>query len=211
MSTTQATATTPETQHARRMPRLRHHLEAIRERIDIAVRERDELLLTAQAQLIAIGIDAAVVPTSTWMTPGASVSLVNGYMSRGGRTPWLHTFSQPYEGHDPRYVGPFQFLDDEVTVYRGRYEVLVVDSDYALLAKTFDDENEPAGHARAVGRLRRLAKQEHMRVRVRDRDVTVLSPMNDVVHEGDVVTAYLWLAGIDTNTVRTDNPIEVNR
>jgi hypothetical protein len=43
-----------------------------------------------------------------------------------------------------------------------------------------------------------------MRVSVRDREVTLISPMNDAVHEGDVNSAYLWLSGINPNDAHED-------
>jgi hypothetical protein len=78
--------------------------------------------------------------------------------------------------------------------------VLVVEDDLALAAKV-PEVDEEAKVKRAIGRLRNRARTEHMRVQVRDRAITLISPMNDVVHEGDVNSAMLWLCGIDVTEV----------
>lgn len=110
---------------------------------------------------------------------------------------------RPYTSDDRR--GVYARSSGDIALNRGLYEVVAigaVDDDYepTLIAKT-TDVLEEAGHGRALTRLRNLARRDHMRVQVRDRQVTLLSPMNDVVHVGDVTSATLWLLGVDPTSL----------
>lgn len=179
----------------------------IRADVDEVIERRTNLFVTTQAELIAAGIDAAIVPNRKFDT-GQMVTVWDEYSRYGNGLPAMHrvTAARQWMEHlrenDDRW-GAYDYGSD-VYVCRGLYEVLVIDGKTVLVAEVQERDQEH-GHKRAVGRLRRLARAEHMRVQVRDRAVTLISPMNDIVHEGDVNTAYLWLSGVDLTRVRHDD------
>jgi hypothetical protein len=70
-------------------------------------------------------------------------------------------------------------------------------SSYRLFVKTGEVVVSEEAHRRMTTNLRSRARREHFRVQVRDREVTLISPMNDVVHVGDAMTAHCWLLGVD--------------
>ncbi|PVE95013.1 hypothetical protein DC434_13900 [Microbacterium sp. TPD7012] len=93
-------------------------------------------------------------------------------------------------------------------LHRGTYVCVLADDEDAVIVSAMKFNPISAERiARAASRLRGLARREHMRVSIRDTSVIVKSPMNDVVHEGDITSAYLWLCGIDEKAIedRTKN------
>jgi hypothetical protein len=174
--------------------------EAIRAEVNDALERRRNLFVTTQAQLIASGIDAAIVPVYKTHTSrpsqavGDIVIVQNSYEIRDNGRMRLSCHANPHWNEHHRRFNDFWGVYDRGNMVlwdRGLYEVLVVEDDLALEAKV----------KRAIGRLRNRARTEHMRVQVRDRAITLISPMNDVVHEGDVNSAMLWLCGIDVTEV----------
>lgn len=173
---------------------LRGRLEEIRAEVEDVLERRNNLFRTARAELIASGIDAEIVSVNA--APGDKVAVYEEVWHwPDGRGDSTHTRASRLGGRRDLW-GPYQVTELVFAFERGVYDVIVVDGRDALVAKVPGLDDEP-GHRRAVGRLRRLAKSEYMRVRVRDREITLLSPMNDIVHVGDVNTAYAWLCGIE--------------
>lgn len=182
---------------------VRARFDAIRAEIDAAVQRREELFITAQAELIAAGIDCAVVSdVYSKFEAGQRVILWdechrrdNGsvFSQRSITLEWLEHRRED----DDRY-GPYDY-GWRTHISHGAYDIVTIEDRKALLVKV--EQDDEAGHKRAVSRLRNRAKAEHLRVRARDQEVALISPMNDVVHEGDVNSAYLWLCGIDAAEV----------
>lgn len=86
-----------------------------------------------------------------------------------------------------------------VWIHRGQYVCTLGDDDAAVIVRTnFTPTAAQVG--RAVSRLRNFARREHMKISVSDTSATIKSPMNDVVFEGDIETAFLWLCGITNIT-----------
>lgn len=181
----------------------------IRAEVNEVIERRNNLFVTTQAELIAAGIDAAIVPGHA-LSAGDVVMVWDQYTTlTDGRPGWhrvsaTHRWSEYRLADDDRW-GVYEY-GCQAHLCRGVYEVLVVDGAAALVAKAQGMDEEP-GHKKAVGRLRRLARSENMRVSVRDRAVTLISPMNDVVHEGDVNSAALWLLGVDPSTCREEDDV----
>lgn len=124
---------------------------------------------------------------------------------RGDR-PWTscHYFDLIYQGDEPRaewgvYAGS---ACSRVWIHKGTFVCTLSDDGLMVVAKVRELEPSREQFGRAVARLRAQARSEHMRVSVRDRDVSLISPMNDLVHSGTVTTAALWLCGIDRGAVR---------
>lgn len=164
---------------------------AITAEVAAIIERRDNLIVTTQAELAAIGIESIVVKQCTAypLHEGERVSLWRDH-HRAHVNINVGLRSQ----EDDRW-GPYAFNSLWVSEVIGMHTVLIADDDKALLVA--DTEPTEAQFSRAVARVRRLAKSELMRVRVQDRAVTLVSPMGDVVHEGDVVSAFCWISGID--------------
>ncbi|MDQ1130237.1 hypothetical protein [Microbacterium sp. SORGH_AS_0888] len=169
-------------------------LRRLREEID-ELSTRQRLLATATiSQLDDVGIDAHIVEpdgqvrvgdrTVLWRTWTRSASGVVRQDLRAG-----------YAADDRR--GPMVgYWAGSVTGALGLYEYLVVDDNFCIVARVLDDPFEESGHRQAVARVRRQAAHEGFRCRLRDREVTLIDPMGNVVHAGDVWSATLWIEGI---------------
>lgn len=100
-----------------------------------------------------------------------------------------------YEDDEPDEAwGPYATHDGGVRVVLGDFVVTLADEE-AIVVAQIGDGPTPAQLQRATARLRGVAARDYMKISVRDLAVTVTTPMNDAVHEGDVTSAYLWLAG----------------
>jgi len=86
-----------------------------------------------------------------------------------------------------------------LSIYHGPHRVMLVDEDDLLVAKDPDLE-AGAAHRRSVARLRTLARHDSLRVRGHGLDIALIDPLDNVVHEGDVASAFAWILGIDLNT-----------
>lgn len=169
--------------------------KAIVAEVEEVLDRRDNLIVSTQAELAAMGIASVVIDQSGRhpLTTGQSVIVwrdihkthVNITLTRNNPV-------------DERW-GPYSFDDQWVQVATGAHTVLVSDAAKALLAA--EPGPTQAQFARAIARLRRLAKSELMRVRVRGCSITLMSPMGDVVHEGDVTSAFCWLSGIGDSSL----------
>ena len=97
---------------------------------------------------------------------------------------------------------------DLLKVDRGVFEVVLVEATglggARVHAVRVTEPDPDEGHAAAVAQLRRMARHDELRIQVRDRDVRVVSPMNEVVHDGTVVSSMAWLMNIDLDMARTD-------
>ncbi|WEG10428.1 hypothetical protein PU630_07765 [Microbacterium horticulturae] len=99
-------------------------------------------------------------------------------------------------GHGIRHI---RFSgDDYLTIYRGNFAVEACSADGVVVySREPDDAEEEVAHRKSLSRLRTYARSQGMRVQVRDRDVALVAPTNDVVHQGDVLSGFMWLLGID--------------
>lgn len=141
-----------------------------------------------------------------WQEPLARRHLVNIWetiWSYGDG--WQHrlTATPIYREDDPiKEWGPYSPpWSNGVKIERGEFVCTLADDLQIVVVKVKNIEPTREQYTRAVARLRSVAAREYMRVSARDRVVTLKSPMNDIVHEGDITSAYLWLHGI-TEDVR---------
>jgi len=174
-------------------------LAAIRAEIEMLTSRRDSLMLTTQAELAASGIASFLIARSRRaVLPevgqfGVVVETFFEFESRIERDvdfyPGTSTSSS-----DRRDAGP-HMTSSGFLIDHGGFEVMLRDDRCLLVAQVDEARNTEAAHARAVSRLRNLAQPQSMRVRVRDREVSLITPMNDTVHLGDVISAFKWLTG----------------
>ncbi|WP_251586841.1 hypothetical protein [Microbacterium hydrocarbonoxydans] len=111
-------------------------------------------------------------------------------------------YSPSYEGEEGEQRWGVYSTRDGVWIFMGVYVVVMADDDDALIVRA--DKHYPptaAQVSRAAARLRGLARREHMKVSIHDTTATLRSPMNDIVHEGTINSAFLWLCGIDIDIV----------
>ena len=178
--------------------RARAGLDAIQARIDALIEERAALMTTAQAELVAAGVDSHVVPRFTLgsLHPAADrYYYVTDY--RAGSRYVGQTLSPVRDDHAHAPVGPHTWSKGMLHIAHGTYSILLRDVDSLLIARIPDADDDERGHRLAVSRLRTLARKDDMRVQVSDRDITLVDPMETVVHEGTVVTAFAFLLGIE--------------
>ena len=123
-------------------------------------------------------------------------SYMDGAMYR-----YVH-YSPLYEGEEGDERWGVYSAGDGVWIHKGVYVVVMADDEAAVIVK-LDKHHPPtaAQISRAAARLRGLARREHMRVSIHDTVATLRSPMNDIVHEGTINSAFLWLCGIDIDCV----------
>ncbi|WP_159576068.1 hypothetical protein [Microbacterium sp. 8M] len=149
------------------------------------------------------GYEAHIVPSKKGMNPRHCV-LVSEFLCCYGRgTGWRSSWvvEQRYVGDDDDYAlgvyaeGPF------VWIRRGEFVVALSDGKRAVVVKAKRSTPTKAQLGRCLARIRNAARREHMRVSVRGDLVKLVSPMNDIVFEGDATSAALWLAGITADTV----------
>ncbi|MCR2784075.1 MULTISPECIES: hypothetical protein [unclassified Microbacterium] len=178
----------------------RSRLDDIRSPINDLVERRKNLMITTLAELIASGINARICHANYSRVPqvGATGFVVERVAAYPGRVEHDLSIRPGHPAHG-RLPGPYSgTLANQFFIDWGQHEVILVDDDHSyLVVPTLTPEDEEAGHWRAIGRLRNMAKSECMRVRVRGLDVALIDPFNNVVHEGDIVTAFAWMHGID--------------
>lgn len=188
----------------------RARLDALRAEIDELVERRKNLVTTTTAELAAAGIETVVIRThkSTWQQfehwqVGEQASIYTCIDAEGAREVSHHASRKPWKKENPPLVSSPN--NGWMFVQRGRFEVVLVDEPPtegpvdSVWAK-IEDPSEDA-HRRAISNLRGRARREGYRVQARDRAVSLIDPMNTVVHEGDVITASMWLVGIDAEAV----------
>lgn len=185
---------------------LRSALDGIRADINALVERRANLMTEAVAELTAHGIDTFVLHDrrrddapdlrgrqfplwQRWSISGNG--RVNRRLSRG------------CPGDERR--GPTIDAWGDVSGVLTVVEVLVDDGDTILVARVPIDPHEESGHRRAVARVRRYAAEIGLRVKLRDRDVSLIDHTGEPVHVGDVWTAALWLAGIDPTEAEVES------
>ena len=181
-------------------------LDRIRADIDALVEARNTLMLTACAELVAAGVDAHIVTSQAHVnyknvphTVGTVGWFSTDYIHGAHQDMRRDEFHIPKQGGEGWEPGPRVFNStDRLFVARGTYEVLLVDDDNkVLIAPSPNSHDLERAHGHAVSRLRNHAKNELMRVKVRDREITLINPMNTIVHVGDVETAFMWLMGFN--------------
>ena len=184
---------------------VRDHLASIRSEIADLNERRKNLLLTTHAELVAMGIEAHII-RSPYMrgktdTTGERVALWQDWQGyANGRA---SMYLSEGVADDPRR-GPEISWPGGVRGVLGLFEVLVTDDDARLFARVPDDPYEESGHRNAVARVRRRAAEDDFRVRLRDRELSLIDPMGTAVHVGDVWSTMLWLEGIDTTAAEVD-------
>lgn len=183
----------------------RNRFDEIRSSIDDLVERRKSLMLTTLAELIVCGINGRIATEDFGRVPavGTTGFLIERVSARRGQVEHELEIHPGYPAHG-RLPGPYTYtgsLKNEFYIDWGQHEVILVDDDRSyLVVPLVDPEEEEDGHRRAVARLRNMARSEGMRVRVRGLEITLIDPFNNVAHEGDVVTAFAWLLGIDYAT-----------
>lgn len=175
-------------------------LNQIRNTVADLLKQRENLLLTTQAELIAAGIQAHVITRSARHNNYEVGEL--GFVVES-----FQIFSPTYTDHSVSFYraqgmrstlrawGP-RAHDTGLYIDHGVFEVILCDEDSVLVAKPDQDDDEDL-YRRAVARLRTLARNEAMRVRTCDRQIEIVNPFNTVMHTGDVVSAFKWLMGIE--------------
>lgn len=172
------------------------------ERLDL---ERRRLLVAERDAWRADGIDAHIVPQPARGTKLARRHLVDMREVLTGGNEWKRDvrYTPIYDGQEPDQTwGPYARLPYYLWIHRGTYVCVLADDESAIIVSAA--KTRPASGnqvARAASRLRSLARREHMRASIHDTHATLTSPMNDVVHEGDINSAFLWLCGLDANTI----------
>lgn len=179
-------------------------LAEIKTEITDLVQRREQLLVSALAELTAHGIEARAVDNARWQDllpapkAGDRVHVIETY---GGYTGYHRSIWR--EGRlDERVAdlwGPRVGIAYEdrtsVIIHRGLHEILLVDDSDALLVRIGPESEEQ--HRRAVARLRTQARHDGIRVHVRDREVTLDDGMGNTLHTGDAESAFFWLFNID--------------
>jgi len=165
-------------------------LNTIRAEVEELLQRRESLMLTTQAELIAAGIPSYVIRKSKSYDVGSL-----GYLVEGFNIGYIHS-NEPSMStlHHPRNIGPYLNRGHLYTVH-GIFEVLLIDGDKMLVAQTPDQGDTEAPHRKTLSRLRNLARTHDFRVSVRDREVTLIDPMNTHVHTGDALSAFKWIHG----------------
>lgn len=177
--------------------RARAALGSVKARIAALQEERNSLMATAQAELIAAGVDAIVVSfhgmpdrpvigaemqvTERWWTPPAWLRVEHGYSA--------HTNG---EGSLGPYACEFGIVND-----LGAHVALLIDGDDVLFAPIPGANDEERGHRLALGRLRTLARSEGLHVRARDLDIEVVDGVGTRLHNGTVLSAFAFILGVD--------------
>ena len=192
------------TAYASDIDRARDGLATIRARIESLVEERAALVNTAQAELIAAGVDAITIATNSIgamsVTGKAPEALfwVNEYwdVQRGLREGGHGYSIAPLEDATRRGLGPEVYTLGLLNA-RGTYRILLADDDVILAARIPGADDDERGHRQSVARLRTVARRDDMRVRVRDLDISLIDPMDTIVHTGTVLTAFAFLLGVE--------------
>lgn len=99
---------------------------------------------------------------------------------------------------NPLRWGPWMSRD-VLTVNLGDHYVLINDGELALLLPPLDEPSD-LDHRRAVARLKTAAAHEGFTVRVVDRSITLTGVGGSSLFFVDVITAFKWLAGLETGT-----------
>ncbi|WP_294981730.1 hypothetical protein [uncultured Microbacterium sp.] len=178
---------------------LRAALNGIRIDVNALLEQRAHLMSTTCAELSAHGIESHVITHRgrTSNPPvGTHVRVVDEYVvycTSQSRRLWLTERDREIA------VGPW-WMGSSLLIEKGTYEILLIDGDEYLVAKLPDVDDVERGHRLAVGRLRTLAREDDLRVRVRDRVISLLDPMGTVIHEGTIESAYCFILDIDINT-----------
>ena len=188
--------TTVPSSAARRCEPAAITLKKIRSDIEDLVQRRESLLLTAQAELIAAGIPAFIVtsvaPQEQRERNGDRGLLVETFFELGASVNHGYRFMRTSQtSHEP---GPY-VCDIGLLIEHGVFEVLLADDDQLLVAQTESPSSTEKSHRLAVSRLRNLARRHGLTVSVRDREIRIITPFNDSVHIGDLVSAFKWLTG----------------
>ncbi|WP_020097408.1 hypothetical protein [Microbacterium sp. 11MF] len=174
-------------------------LSQMRASIAEIVARRQNLMLTACAELSAAGVEARIV-TARGREPfiaGEHGSLTITYDTFRGTTTARTSFNRTDARRDPGpFTGRSLFGGSVLYDALGTWEVLLVDNDQLLIARVETGWEERA-HRKAVARLRTLAKHDDLHVRARDLHVTLMDPMGNTVHEGTVTSAHAFILNID--------------
>ncbi|WJL95874.1 hypothetical protein QSU92_01205 [Microbacterium sp. ET2] len=177
-------------------------LATIKAEIADLVQRREALLSTTIAELTAHGIEARVARNAQRdLMPYKAGDMVHVVETHGPVAGFHWSIIGPHATEKalrwgPR-VGATWGNHCDVIVNRGQHEVLLVDSRDVLLVRTRAETDQE--YRRAVGRLRTQARHDGIRVHVRDREVALEDGMGNVLHTGDVETAFFWLFNIDPN------------
>lgn len=158
----------------------------------------DDALRACCAELRAAGVDAKLIELPAhWLGhPEPQCLIVDAYeRMESGRTYLRRRIHWVCPG--PR-IG-VERRDDLLIVRHGVHDVALTRGLVAIVVPASDDTDQ--FRRASLPRLRRLAGQEELRVRVRDLEVTLLDPMGNELHTGDVLTSFAFILGIDLSDV----------
>ena len=194
-------STVLEREQAVQLVSLNDHLAHNAEERERLARERRLMFVSERDSWRERGVDAHIV-SQRHRAPAISrrhlVEMWETIADFYGRGEWKRSvhYTPVYREDEPAEKwGPYT-SSYGVWIHRGRYVCTLADDDAAVIVRTnFTPTALQVG--RAVARLRSFAHREHMKITVCDNSVTMKSPMNDVVFEGDIESAFLWLCGID--------------
>ncbi|WP_396935762.1 hypothetical protein [Mycolicibacterium sp.] len=189
-------------------------LDQVQAQITDVLDARANLFRECRDQLVQAGLDAYVLRTYGDSAPevGEPWVVLDEYLPwKDGRVGhrvagWRAELTPHVTGGESR-VRAWHWMGDRhrLVLHHGLSRVVLVDEvpsprwsrtwDVLLVGEPIAD---PEGdHRRSIGRLRSLARQDDLRVRVRDREVSLIDPFDTVVHAGDVVTAFAFLLNLD--------------
>lgn len=162
--------------------------------VDAIKDQWNQLLPTTIGKLRAVGVEPLVVKLRDFDTavPGKLAAVVQTFFPSGEPI----TFVRSAE-NDPMRWGPWM-TRGVLTVNLGDHLVLINAGEFALLIAPSDEPSD-LDHRRAIARLRTAAAHEGFHVSTEDRAVTLTGVGGDSLLFGDVITAFKWLAGLETD------------
>ncbi|OZB78170.1 MAG: hypothetical protein B7X41_20260 [Microbacterium sp. 14-71-5] len=188
----------------RKAPQKPHdRLAAIDEELSVLAAERENVFVDECDHWRGRGYEAYIVPSKKGIELRHCVLVSEFLCSYSSDTGWRSSWvvEQQYVGYDDDYElgvyadGPF------VWIRRGEFVVTLTDGKRAVVVRVRKTKPTKKQLSRSHARIRNAARREHMRVSIHGDVVKLVSPMNDIVFEGDASSAALWLAGITADTV----------
>lgn len=194
---TAVTHTTP----ALTIGRGRDALEAINAEVAETLRRREQLINETQEALDDAGWSTLTVEQSPYgrkeFDLGTEFFIIRRYWSRRGSTEVSHSIVHSSVGTAHRHPGPYYYGEGEIYVDMGAWNLIVADDDRMLFARCEPDWFGDADHQKCASRLRNLARHDDLRVRVRDRHVRLVDPLENEIYSGDLFGAFAFLCNID--------------
>jgi hypothetical protein len=189
--------------------------EAFRDRLAAAREATRAAFVRLLDDLAAIGVEAiwAHNMTITDFAVGDMV-IVNESFHRTPSGRVVHTLdAYPAVPDGNLHTGPYAWNigtgkepSAALRIRRGPHTVIAKNGRDILVAPV--GERSEFDHAKAVGRLRRLARGDGFRVQQRDREITLVDPITGAfAFVGDVVGAFAWILNFSLTAPTLGEPI----